>query len=199
MRRTLNLLCGVAGRRCRASRCCGRCCRAGTSSWEARPWPSASSSAAPPPSCPTGTPSAPSGSRHAAGLRSSIRSRLPLQTQHRMVVGGDVLQTRYTGGMAAQGRVRTLALSESSREDVISSVKDFLNPKAYYQVGTPHHTPFLKSARTPAGPADTGPGTFCDGGWQGVQCCAGPHPLLRDLQAARGALPGRQRLRPAHL
>lgn len=33
-----------------------------------------------------------------------------------------------------QGRVRTLALSESSREDVISSVKDFLNPKAYYQV-----------------------------------------------------------------
>ena len=37
-----------------------------------------------------------------------------------------------------QGRVRTLALSESSREDVISSVKDFLNPKAYYQVSTPH-------------------------------------------------------------
>ena len=33
-----------------------------------------------------------------------------------------------------QGRVRTLALSESSREDVISSVKDFLHPKAYYQV-----------------------------------------------------------------
>ena len=37
--------------------------------------------------------------------------------------------------MAPQGRVRTLALSESSRDDVISSVKDFLNPKAYYQVG----------------------------------------------------------------
>ena len=36
--------------------------------------------------------------------------------------------------MAPQGRVRTLAISESSRDDVISSVKDFLNPKAYYQV-----------------------------------------------------------------
>ena len=33
-----------------------------------------------------------------------------------------------------QGCVRTLPLSESSREDVISTVKDFLNPKAYYQV-----------------------------------------------------------------
>ena len=33
-----------------------------------------------------------------------------------------------------QGRVRTLPLSESSREDVISSVKDFLSPKAYYSV-----------------------------------------------------------------
>ena len=36
--------------------------------------------------------------------------------------------------LRVQGRVRTLALSESSRDDVISSVKDFLNPKAYYQV-----------------------------------------------------------------
>ena len=59
--------------------------------------------------------------------------------------------------MAAQGRVRTLALSESSREDVISSVKDFLNPKAYYQVTTPHlsnphaclldHLPEVKDGR----------------------------------------------------
>ena len=61
----------------------------------------------------------------------------PLQTQHRMVEGGDVLHTGWTGCMAVQGRVRTLALSESSREDVISSVKDFLNPKAYYQVTPP--------------------------------------------------------------
>ena len=33
--------------------------------------------------------------------------------------------------------MRTLALSESSREDVISTIKDFLNPKAYYQVMHP--------------------------------------------------------------
>ena len=35
--------------------------------------------------------------------------------------------------------MRTLALSESSRDDVISTIKDFLNPKAYYQVM--HSTP----------------------------------------------------------
>ena len=54
-----------------------------------------------------------------------------------MLEAGEVLHARHTGCMAVQGRVRTLALSESSREDVISSVKDFLNPKAYYQVSTP--------------------------------------------------------------
>lgn len=33
-----------------------------------------------------------------------------------------------------QGRVRTLPLSESSREDVISSIADFMRPNTMYQV-----------------------------------------------------------------
>lgn len=33
-----------------------------------------------------------------------------------------------------QGRVRTLPLSESSREDVISSIAQFLSPTNFYQV-----------------------------------------------------------------
>lgn len=37
--------------------------------------------------------------------------------------------------------MRTLALSESSRDDVISTIKDFLNPKAYYQVMRSLSTP----------------------------------------------------------
>ena len=32
-----------------------------------------------------------------------------------------------------KGRVRTMALCESSREDVISSIGSFLSPRAYFQ------------------------------------------------------------------
>ncbi len=38
------------------------------------------------------------------------------------------------GFLEVQGRVRTLPLSESSREDVISSISDFLRPNTMYQV-----------------------------------------------------------------
>lgn len=42
--------------------------------------------------------------------------------------------------------MRTLPLSESSREDVISTIKDFLNPKAYYQVMHPFSPPSVHPA-----------------------------------------------------
>lgn len=121
-----------AGRPCRASACCGRCCKTAMRSWAARPWPSASSSAAPPPSCPTGTLSAPSGSRHVAvSVVHASHACLRTPEGGACICGDEASDGRHR---VLQGRVRTLALSESSRDDVISSVKDFLHPKAYYQV-----------------------------------------------------------------
>jgi hypothetical protein len=44
-----------------------------------------------------------------------------------------------------QGRVRTLPLSESCREDVISSIRDFLAPANIFQVLLPSLLDFWSS------------------------------------------------------